>query len=86
MDNTGYIKGDEALTKVAFEIHQRLQPFLSEFFDDWMLVGRCPNRGRVLIGENDFHEKWSDMQALYDEAKKWQSRKKTKENSVGDNS
>lgn len=71
------IKGDPELTEQAFEVYQRIQGNVGEFFDNWMLVGERPDGGRVLIGRNHAKKGWGNMQTVYESGKKW------KKDSVG---
>lgn len=77
---TNIIKGDPAAASEAFEIHQRLQGLMGEFFDNWMIVATGTDGHRVLIGRNHKRDGWGHMQPVYDETKKWQR----KEIPVGD--
>lgn len=74
------LKGDPQLTSEAFEVYQRIQGNVGEFFDNWMLIGERPDGGRVLIGRNHSKKGWGNMQKVYDTSKKW------KKNTLGDSS
>jgi hypothetical protein len=66
------IKGNPSVTAEAFEVHQRIQGQMGEFFNNWMLVGTRPDGHRVLIGCNHSQNGWGHMQPVYDRTKQWQ--------------
>lgn len=66
------IKGNPTVAAEAFEVHQRINGQMGEFFDNWMLVGTRPDGHRVLIGSNHARKGWGHMQPVYDRCKQWQ--------------
>jgi hypothetical protein len=73
------IGSDLDIKKESFELHQRLEPILGEYMDDWMLVGRRATGGKVLVSKNTGC--WKDMQKLYEQSVEWK-----KENTLADTS
>ena len=64
-------------TVEAFDLYDRIKSTVSEYCDDWIMVGkRCDGENRLIIGTTD--KGWGELKPIYDFIQKW------KENSISD--